>query len=104
MIERGSINLWKNEIPWRDEVQVEQDLVLSRALVELFQQKEIADTCTLRGGTALNKVVFGPAALRWYGVSKPLRSPHSDGQTQAGNQYAGAWLGWQSCAGSIPNG
>lgn len=62
MIERGSLTLWKMESPWRDEVQVEQDLVLSRALVELYRQKEIAETCTLRGGTALNKLVFRPAA------------------------------------------
>ena len=62
MIERGSLSLWRNETPWRDEVQIEQDLVLSRALVESYQQEVIAETCTLRGGTALNKLVFRPAA------------------------------------------
>jgi len=62
MIERGNLSLWKNETPWRNDVQVEQDLVLSRALVNLFQQEEVAKSCTLRGGTALNKLVFKPAA------------------------------------------
>ena len=62
MIERGSLVLWKRETPWRDDVQIEQDLVLSRALVELYRNDVVAETCTLRGGTALNKLVFRPAA------------------------------------------
>jgi predicted nucleotidyltransferase component of viral defense system len=62
MIEKGSLTLWSQNVLWRDEAQVEQDLILSRALVELFRQPLIQETCTLRGGTALNKLVFKPAA------------------------------------------
>jgi predicted nucleotidyltransferase component of viral defense system len=62
MIESGHLVAWKNVVPWADPIQVEQDLVLSRALVELFRQGPISDACTLRGGTALNKLIFQPAA------------------------------------------
>jgi predicted nucleotidyltransferase component of viral defense system len=41
---------------------VEQDLVLSRALVELFNRPLVRETCTLRGGTALNKLILNPPA------------------------------------------
>jgi predicted nucleotidyltransferase component of viral defense system len=36
--------------------QVEQDLVISRALVELFSKDRIADALAFRGGTALYKL------------------------------------------------
>jgi predicted nucleotidyltransferase component of viral defense system len=62
MIEAGHLIAWRNVVLWADPVHVEQDLVLSRALVELFHQTPIADSCTLRGGTALNKLIFKPAA------------------------------------------
>lgn len=62
MIEAGHLIAWRNVVPWADPVHVEQDLVLSRALVELFHQAPIADSCTLRGGTALNKLIFRPAS------------------------------------------
>jgi len=41
---------------------VEQDLVISRALVDLYNQKDIAKTLVFRGGTALNKIYIKPPA------------------------------------------
>ena len=38
MIPRASITAWRKAAPWGDNTQVEQDLVLSRALVELFSR------------------------------------------------------------------
>lgn len=40
---------------------MEQDLALSRALVEVFQQPGLARALAFRGGTALNKLVLDPA-------------------------------------------
>ena len=39
---------------------VEQDLVLSRALVEIFRIPELADALAFRGGTALHKLYLAP--------------------------------------------
>ena len=46
----------------RTDRQVEQDLVISRALVELFSQPAVASALAFRGGTALYKLHFRPAA------------------------------------------
>ena len=36
MIPRDYITEWRQSAPWVDDAQIEQDLVISRALVELF--------------------------------------------------------------------
>jgi predicted nucleotidyltransferase component of viral defense system len=41
---------------------VEQDLVLSRALVEIFSDPNLAEGLAIRGGTALHKLVLLPAS------------------------------------------
>ena len=56
MIPSKHIIHWRQYAPWIFQSQVEQDLVLSRALVLLFQQPIIQETLAFRGGTALNKL------------------------------------------------
>lgn len=36
MIDRASLALWQNIAPWGNGAQVEQDLILSRALVDIY--------------------------------------------------------------------
>ena len=60
MIPRASITAWRKAAPWPDNTQVEQDLVLSRALVELFRRTAFAESAAFRGGTALHKLFFSP--------------------------------------------
>jgi predicted nucleotidyltransferase component of viral defense system len=43
-------------------MQVEQDLILSRAIVEIFSNPFLAEQLAFRGGTALHKLFFAPAA------------------------------------------
>jgi predicted nucleotidyltransferase component of viral defense system len=52
---------WRAKTRWATDEQVEQDLVLSRALVEIFADHELAGEVALRGGTALHKLHFSPA-------------------------------------------
>jgi predicted nucleotidyltransferase component of viral defense system len=52
---------WRAATRWATDEQVEQDLVLSRALVEIFEDAELANDVALRGGTALHKLHFSPA-------------------------------------------
>jgi predicted nucleotidyltransferase component of viral defense system len=61
MIQQAYITGWRSIAPWSDDAQVEQDLVLSRAVVELFQSPELAKQIALRGGTALSKLFIQPA-------------------------------------------
>ena len=60
MIPRASITAWRNTAPWGEDWQVEQDLILSRALVDLFSRSVIARQAAFRGGTALHKLFFDP--------------------------------------------
>jgi len=48
-------------VPWAEDAQVEQDLILSRALTELFANKHIGNSLILRGGTAFQKLLIKPA-------------------------------------------
>ncbi|NQW47581.1 MAG: nucleotidyl transferase AbiEii/AbiGii toxin family protein [Planctomycetes bacterium] len=60
MIPQAHITAWRQVVPWADDAQVEQDLVLSRAAVELFAEPALDGKIALRGGTALHKLVVAP--------------------------------------------
>ncbi len=47
--------------PWPDNTQVEQDLILSRALITMYRLPVVAEQAVFRGGTALHKLFFDPA-------------------------------------------
>ena len=51
MIPRDYISEWRTEAPWVQDFQVEQDLVISRALVEIFSHRHLRDALAFRGGT-----------------------------------------------------
>ena len=58
MIPQAEIISWRNTAPWTGLDQVEHDLVLSRALCELYQDPLISERLVFRGGTALHKLFF----------------------------------------------
>ncbi|WP_334150387.1 nucleotidyl transferase AbiEii/AbiGii toxin family protein [Hyphomicrobium sp.] len=64
MIPTQNIVAWSNTAPWAEPRQVEQDLIISRALVELFGDELLRAELRFRGGTALNKLHF-PQPLRY---------------------------------------
>ena len=61
MIPRDHILEWRAQAPWPQDSQVEQDLVISRALVAIFSNDILHDALAFRGGTALYKLHL-PAA------------------------------------------
>lgn len=60
MIPRAHITAWRSKAPWSTDAQVEQDLVISRVIVELFSDELLAREVAFRGGTALHKLHFNP--------------------------------------------
>lgn len=60
MIDRASIQEWSAQVPWKDNVQIEQDLLISRALVTIFNDEFLASQLAFRGGTALHKLYMSP--------------------------------------------
>ncbi len=60
MIPKRYIEEWKEFAPWPDNAQVEQDLIIERALVELFSDEMLRENLAFRGGTALHKFFLKP--------------------------------------------
>lgn len=60
MIPRANITAWRAEAPWPLDEQVEQDLVLSRVLTEVYSRPALVEGLAFRGGTALHKLRFDP--------------------------------------------
>jgi predicted nucleotidyltransferase component of viral defense system len=60
MIPQAYITEWSNYVPWQTNEQVEQDLVICRALVEIFKDEFLANSLAFRGGTALHKLYLQP--------------------------------------------
>jgi hypothetical protein len=56
MIPAMNIVAWSKNAPWPEDRQVEQDLVICRALVEIFSDDFLRKELRFRGGTALNKL------------------------------------------------
>ena len=58
MIPITDIRAWGNVVPWKNVEQIEQDLVISRSLVEIYSDKYLSENLAFRGGTALHKLFF----------------------------------------------
>lgn len=103
MIPSANIQEWKTKAPWPEASQIEQDLIISRALCDLFAAPTLKGKLAFRGGTAINKLLFekplrysedidlvqtsgepiGPTidavreALNWLGKCKSKQAEHS---------------------------
>ncbi|HED36668.1 MAG TPA: nucleotidyl transferase AbiEii/AbiGii toxin family protein, partial [Ignavibacteria bacterium] len=60
MIPKIYITQWKRNVPWKSDYQVEQDLIIERALIEIFSNSELKEQLAFRGGTALHKLFLKP--------------------------------------------
>jgi predicted nucleotidyltransferase component of viral defense system len=56
MIPLANLQEWQAKVGWPDLSDVEQDLLISRVIVELFSDEDVASKIMFRGGTALNKL------------------------------------------------
>ncbi len=60
MIPKRYITQWIENAPWQNNAQIEQDLVLSRVISEIYTHRFLKEALLFRGGTALNKLFFTP--------------------------------------------
>ena len=60
MIPRSHIQEWSKIVPWHEPRQVEQDLIITKALLNLYTHPHLHASLAFRGGTALNKLFFSP--------------------------------------------
>ncbi len=94
MIPQAHITAWRETAPWADDAQVEQDLVLSRATVEIFTDSELSGSLALRGGTALNKLFIHPPSRYSEDIDLVQREPGAIGDVlNAIRRRLDPWLG-----------
>ena len=84
---------WEARVAWRNPLYVEQDLILSRILCDLYSSPLITEKLAFRGGTAINKLLH-PKPLR-YSEDIDLVQLNSEpvGQTISAMREALSWLG-----------
>ncbi len=51
---------WRAKAPWSSDAQIEQDLVLTKAVIQLYSDPLLTDAFAFRGGTAMQKLFFDP--------------------------------------------
>ena len=68
MIPRANITAWRASAAWPDDAQVEQDLVLTRALIEVFSEPKLAGKIAPARRNGASQVVHhtGMPLLRGY--------------------------------------
>jgi predicted nucleotidyltransferase component of viral defense system len=64
LIPAAHIAAWRSRAPWPEDNQVEQDLVLSRLIVEIANHELLGPELAFRGGTCLHKLHL-PSPLRY---------------------------------------
>jgi len=73
--------------------QIEQDLIISRALCDLFNAPALQGKIAFRGGTAINKLLFGRPLRYSEDIDLVQTQPEPIGATVDAVREALAWLG-----------
>jgi len=60
MIPTTAIIEWEKDYSWASKKQVEQDLIICRALVAIYNDEFLSSRLAFRGGTALHKLYLSP--------------------------------------------
>lgn len=63
MIPQAYITEWQNVAPWQSDAQIEQDLIINRIIIDIYNNGFLRENLLFRGGTALHK----------FFLDKPLR-------------------------------
>lgn len=93
MIPQAFLQAWSATAPWPDFRQVEQDLIISRALCDLFNAPALRGKIAFRGGTAINKLLFQRPLRYSEDIDLVQTQPEPIGTTVDAIRDALAWLG-----------
>jgi predicted nucleotidyltransferase component of viral defense system len=95
MIPEIFVQAWRKNVAWQTYDQVEQDLIISRALVDLYSNPHIKDALVFRGGTALNKLFIKPPARYSEDIDFVQKNVNTIGQTiDTVRDVLKPWLGY----------
>jgi predicted nucleotidyltransferase component of viral defense system len=93
LIPNAYIQAWRASAPWPDTRQVEQDLIICRALCDLFKAPVLEGKIAFRGGTAINKLLFKRSLRYSEDIDLVQTTPEPIGATVDAVRDALSWLG-----------
>jgi predicted nucleotidyltransferase component of viral defense system len=93
LIPIAHLQAWSLKTTWPDMRQVEQDLIISRALCDLFNDPFLAQRIAFRGGTAINKLLFRRALRYSEDIDLVQTQAEPIGPTVDAIRKALSWLG-----------
>ncbi|MES2946342.1 MAG: nucleotidyl transferase AbiEii/AbiGii toxin family protein [Pseudomonadota bacterium] len=93
MIPASYIQAWSTTAPWPDSRQIEQDLLICRALCDLFSAPALAGKIAFRGGTAINKLLFRQSLRYSEDIDLVQTQAEPIGATVDAIREALSWLG-----------
>jgi predicted nucleotidyltransferase component of viral defense system len=93
MIPLAHIQQWTAHAPWPDLRQVEQDLMICRAMCDLFNNPRLQGKIAFRGGTAINKLLFDKPLRYSEDIDLIQTQPEPIGGIIDGVRDALSWLG-----------
>ena len=93
MLPRVDIVRWRAVAPWADDDDVEQDLVITLALFDVFRDEILRSALAFRGGTALHKLHLPPAARYSEDIDLVQREPGPIGPTLSRLRRVLGWIG-----------
>lgn len=93
MIPLAYLQDWSTKAPWPDLRQVEQDLIICRALCDLFNTPALSGKLAFRGGTAINKLLFAQPLRYSEDIDLVQIRPEPIGTTINAIRDALSWLG-----------
>ena len=104
MIPNAYLQEWSAHAPWPDPRQVEQDLIICRALCDLFSSEPLQGKIAFRGGTAIHKLLFKKPLRYSEDIDLVQTQAEPIGSTVDGIRQALSWLGkpkWEQAAHSM---
>ena len=94
MIPENFIEQWRQHVKWQTPAQVEQDLIISRALTDLYNDPHVSEALVFRGGTALNKLFLKTPYRYSEDIDFVQKRPDPIGQTiDAIRKLLKPWMG-----------
>jgi len=93
LIPLAHITQWSANAPWPDMRQVEQDLIICRAMCDLFNHRGLTGRIAFRGGTAINKLLFGKPLRYSEDIDLVQTTPGPIGEIIDAVRDALSWLG-----------
>ena len=93
MIPQSYITEWSEKAPWGLNHQVEQDLIICRALVSIYSDAFLKEHLAFRGGTALGKLYLKPQPRYSEGIDLVQVKAEPIKETIDHLRDALAWLG-----------